>query len=128
MTETHTLPVLPLRDSVLFPGLAMPIGAGRPSTLKAIEAALAQPGKRIFVLAQRQNVDQVSTEGLFAIGTIATMSQMQRGLAGMQMVLHGERRAHRHARCASTTATCRRCWSRPRRWPRSTPTTRPSWR
>ncbi len=93
MTETHTFPVLPLRDSVLFPGLAMPIGAGRPSTLKAIEAALASPSKRIFVLAQRQNLDQVTTDGLYAIGTVATMSQVQRGLAGFQLVLHGEQRA-----------------------------------
>ena len=41
MTERLTLPVLPLRDVVLFPGVTAPIGAGRPGTLRAIEAALA---------------------------------------------------------------------------------------
>jgi len=40
MSERLTLPVLPLREVVLFPGVSIPIGAGRPATLRAIEAAL----------------------------------------------------------------------------------------
>ncbi len=44
MTERLMLPVLPLREVVLFPGVTAPIGAGRPGTLRAIEAALATPG------------------------------------------------------------------------------------
>ncbi len=43
MSERLSLPVLPLRDVVLFPGVTAPIGAGRPMTIKAIEAALASP-------------------------------------------------------------------------------------
>ena len=43
MTDQLMIPVLPLRDAVLFPGIALPIGAGRPSTLRAIEAALRAP-------------------------------------------------------------------------------------
>ena len=93
MSDPQTLPVLPLRDSVLFPGIAMPIGAGRSATLKAIEAALAQPARRILVLAQRQNVDQVTPDLLHPVGTIAALSQVQRGVNGYQLVLHGERRA-----------------------------------
>ena len=42
MSERLTLPVLPLREVVLFPGVSTPIGAGRPTTLRAIEAALAK--------------------------------------------------------------------------------------
>jgi len=42
MSERMTLPVLPLREVVLFPGVSTPIGAGRPATLRAIEAALKQ--------------------------------------------------------------------------------------
>jgi len=38
MYERLTLPVLPLREMVLFPGVSAPIGAGRPATLRAIEA------------------------------------------------------------------------------------------
>lgn len=91
-TERLVLPVLPLREVVLFPGTTAPIGAGRPGTLRAIEAALATPERLIFAVSQRQNVEQVSLEGLFTIGTIARIGQMQRGLAGMQLLLHGERR------------------------------------
>ncbi len=91
-TERLTLPVLPLREVVLFPGTTAPIGAGRPGTLRAIEAALATPERLIFAVSQRQNVEQVSPEGLYTIGTIARIGQMQRGLAGMQLLLHGERR------------------------------------
>jgi ATP-dependent Lon protease len=91
-TERLQLPVLPLREVVLFPGTTAPIGAGRPATLRAIEAALATPDRLIFAVSQRQNVEQVQPEGLYTIGTIARIGQMQRGLAGMQLLLHGERR------------------------------------
>jgi ATP-dependent Lon protease len=90
--ERLQLPVLPLREVVLFPGTTAPIGAGRPATLRAIEAALATPDRLIFAVSQRQNVEQVQPEGLYTIGTIARIGQMQRGLAGMQLLLHGERR------------------------------------
>ena len=47
MAERLTLPVLPLREVVLFPGVTAPIGAGRPATLRAIEAALATPERLV---------------------------------------------------------------------------------
>ncbi len=92
MSERLTLPVLPLREVVLFPGVTAPIGAGRPGTLRAIEAALATPEKMIFAVSQRQNIESVTPENLYTIGTIARIGQMQRGLAGMQLLLQGERR------------------------------------
>ena len=92
MTDQLMIPVLPLRDAVLFPGIALPIGAGRPSTLRAIEAALRAPEPLVLAVAQRQNVDDVSPEGLYSVGTIARLGQVQRSLSGMQLVLHGERR------------------------------------
>ena len=39
MSERQILPVVPLRSTVIFPGLAVPIGVGREATLRAIEAA-----------------------------------------------------------------------------------------
>src|SRR3954465_774094 len=92
MAERLTLPVLPLREVVLFPGVTAPIGAGRPATLRAIEAALATPERLVFCVAQRQNVESVSSDVLYTIGTIARIGQLQRGLSGMQLLLHGERR------------------------------------
>ncbi|MEO8199833.1 MAG: endopeptidase La [Gemmatimonadota bacterium] len=92
MSERMSLPVLPLREVVLFPGVTAPIGAGRPATLRAIEAALASPDKLIFAVSQRQNVEVVNPEVLYTIGTVARIGQMQRGLAGMQLLIHGEKR------------------------------------
>ena len=92
MAERLTLPVLPLREVVLFPGVTAPIGAGRPATLRAIEAALASPDRLVFAVSQRQNVESVTSEALYTIGTIARIGQLQRGLSGMQLLLHGEQR------------------------------------
>ncbi|MBA3443739.1 MAG: endopeptidase La [Gemmatimonadales bacterium] len=92
MSERLTLPVLPLREVVLFPGVTAPIGAGRPATLRAIEAALAGPERLVFAVSQRQNVESVNSDVLYTIGTIARIGQLQRGLSGMQLLLHGERR------------------------------------
>src|SRR3989454_750666 len=93
MPERLTLPVLPLRDMVLFPGVTAPIGAGRPATLRAIEAALKHPSRRVFAVAQRENVDGVTPAALYGMGTIARIGQVQRGLGGVQLVLNGDVRA-----------------------------------
>jgi ATP-dependent Lon protease len=88
------LPVLPLRDLVLFPGVSMPIAAGRPATLRAIEAAHAQKEPLILAVTQRNNVPEVNADGLYSLGTIARIEQVQRTLAGVQVLLHGHRRGN----------------------------------
>src|SRR6266513_900085 len=92
MSERLTLPVLPLREIVLFPGVSTPIGAGRPTTLRAIEAALKGDSRLIFAVSQRENVDHVTAGVLYTTGTLAKISQIQRGLGGVQLLLHGEKR------------------------------------
>jgi ATP-dependent Lon protease len=92
MADRLTLPVLPLREVVLFPGVTAPIGAGRPATLRAIEAALSGSDRLVFAVSQRQNVEAVTSDALYTIGTIARIGQLQRGLSGMQLLLNGERR------------------------------------
>ena len=93
MSEKLSLPVLPLRDMVLFPGVTAPVGAGRAATLHAIETALKSPSRRIFAVMQRENVDLVSPAGLHGFGTVARIGQVQRGLGGLQLSLHGDVRA-----------------------------------
>jgi ATP-dependent Lon protease len=92
MSERMNLPVLPLRNFVLFPGVAAPINAGRPATLRAIEAALATPERLVFAVSQREDVQDISPEHLYTIGTVAKIGQVQRGLGGMQLLLQGEHR------------------------------------
>jgi ATP-dependent Lon protease len=92
MSERLTLPVLPLRETVIFPGAAVPISAGRPGTLQAVEAALAGD-RRMLAVAQRENRDEVEPENLHTVGTIVQIAQVQRGIGGVQLLIHGERRA-----------------------------------
>ena len=77
MSERQTLPVVPLRSSVVFPGLTVPIAVGRDKTRLAIEAA-AQRGDRVFAVAQRENVDAPEASHLYTMGVIARISQVQR--------------------------------------------------
>jgi len=91
MSERIMLPVLPLRETVVFPGVAVPISAGRPGTLLAIESALAGD-RRLFAVAQKENRDEVEHENLYSVGTIVRVAQVQRGVGGMQLLIQGESR------------------------------------
>ena len=92
MAQRQTLPVLPLRGTVIFPGLTAPIAAGRPGTLRAIEAAL-KADRLVFAVAQRDNADEPTPDILYSMGVIARIGQVQRGLGGVQLLLQGEQRA-----------------------------------
>ncbi|GAC1477197.1 MAG: endopeptidase La [Gemmatimonadaceae bacterium] len=92
MGQRQTLPVLPLRGTVIFPGLTAPIAAGRPGTLRAIEAAV-KGDRLVFAVAQRDNSDEPTPDILYSMGVIARIGQIQRGLGGVQLLLQGEQRA-----------------------------------
>ena len=92
MAERRSLPVLPLRGTTIFPGITVPIGVGRPGTLRAIETAL-KGDRLIFAVAQRENVDEPAPEQLYTMGVIGRIGQVQRGLGGVQLLLQGEIRA-----------------------------------
>ena len=63
MSDKYTLPVLPLRDTVVYPGVAVPISAGRPGTIEAVQEAL-DGDRRLFAVAQKENVDEAIPEVL----------------------------------------------------------------
>ncbi len=86
------LPIVAMRSGVLFPGMSLPISAARPQTLRAIEAALRQPERHVFVVAQRDDGEEINPEGLYTIGTIATVASLERGLGGARLVLEGRQR------------------------------------
>jgi ATP-dependent Lon protease len=89
---SKTLPIVPMRAGVLFPGVSLPITAARPATLRAIEVALRDPEHRVFVVAQRADVDEVTADGLYTFGVIAKLGGLQRGMGGVRVVLEGEAR------------------------------------
>jgi len=90
--EPLHLPVIPLREVVIFPGVKTVISAGRPGTLKAIKAAAATDEKLVFAVSQRVNVDDAAPETLHTIGTVARIDQLQRFSGGVQILLQGEAR------------------------------------
>ncbi|HSO22631.1 MAG TPA: endopeptidase La, partial [Chondromyces sp.] len=93
MSDVISLPVIPLREAVLFPEVTSPIAAGRAGTLRAIEAALRTEDKKIFVVSQRENIEDVTPDKLFQMGTVATIGPVQRGPSGMRLLLNGDYRA-----------------------------------
>jgi ATP-dependent Lon protease len=92
LVMSKTLPIIPMRSGVLFPGVSLPITAGRTSTLRALEVAMRAPDHRVFAVSQRDEADEVLPEGLFTVGTIAKVSALQRGQGGVRLVLEGVER------------------------------------
>jgi len=85
-----TLPLLPLKNTVLFPYMFMPLSAGRPSSVAAVEAALANEEKALVVFAQRDAaLDQPGQDDLFPIGTRAVIKKMARTPEGVEMLVQG---------------------------------------
>ncbi|HLV02501.1 MAG TPA: endopeptidase La, partial [Acidobacteriota bacterium] len=84
MTDQETngikiLPILPLKNNVLFPHALMPLSVGRASSLAAVEAALASEEKEILVVAQRDPaVENPTQDDLYTVGTTAVIKRMQR--------------------------------------------------
>jgi ATP-dependent Lon protease len=92
MGERFTLPVLPLRDTVVYPGVAVPISAGRPGTVEAVQDAL-EGDRRLFAVAQRENVDDPVPDVLYTVGTVVRVIQTHRVRGGVQLLVQGEGRA-----------------------------------
>lgn len=90
MSESQTLPVFPLRKSVLFPHVLAPYSAGRPASLAALEQALSTTDKTIVVFAQRDpEVREPGRDQLYSIGTRAYIRQMARGEETVEVILQG---------------------------------------
>ena len=75
-TESTILPLLPLRDVVVFPHMVIPLFVGRPKSIKALEAAMEE-GKNVVLVAQKSAAnDEPTPEDLYDVGTVASILQM----------------------------------------------------
>ncbi|MCC6534625.1 MAG: endopeptidase La [Burkholderiales bacterium] len=92
-----TLPLLPLRDVVVFPHMVIPLFVGRPKSIKALEAAM-EAGKSIMLIAQKSAAkDEPSPEDLYATGSIANILQMLKLPDGtVKVLVEGAQRARVH--------------------------------
>jgi ATP-dependent Lon protease len=88
------LPLLPLRDVVVFPHMVIPLFVGRPKSIKALEAAM-EAGKSIMLLAQKSAAkDEPGPEDLYATGSIANILQMLKLPDGtVKVLVEGSQRA-----------------------------------
>jgi len=93
-TENGLLPVLPLRDVVVYPHLVIPLFVGRAKSVKALELA-SEGDKRILLVAQKSaNKDEPDANDLYEVGTIATVLQMLKLPDGtVKVLVEGVQRA-----------------------------------
>jgi ATP-dependent Lon protease len=93
-TTDRTAPVLPLRDVVVFPHMAIPLFVGREKSIKALTAAM-QDDKRILLLAQRTaDTDDPQPKDMYDVGTLASILQMLKLPDGtVKVLVEGQRRA-----------------------------------
>jgi ATP-dependent Lon protease len=94
-TEAVELPLLPLRDVVVFPHMVIPLFVGRPKSIKALEVAM-EAGKSILLVAQKSAAkDDPEAEDLYAIGCVANILQMLKLPDGtVKVLVEGTQRAH----------------------------------
>ncbi len=88
------LPLLPLRDVVVFPHMVIPLFVGRPKSIKALELAM-ESERRIMLVAQKAAAkDEPSVEDMFEVGCVSTILQMLKLPDGtVKVLVEGQQRA-----------------------------------
>jgi len=91
----ETLPVVPLRDMVVFPHMMAPFLVGRQSSVQALEAALEGPGKRLFLVTQTDpKVDEPEQDDMHELGVVAKVVQnLQLPNGNVRVLVEGISRA-----------------------------------
>ncbi|NBU44413.1 MAG: endopeptidase La [Betaproteobacteria bacterium] len=94
-SEPIDLPLLPLRDVVVFPHMVIPLFVGRPKSIKALEASMAAE-RRIMLVAQKAAAkDEPAVTDMFDVGCMATILQMLKLPDGtVKVLVEGQQRAH----------------------------------
>ncbi|MBI4793914.1 MAG: LON peptidase substrate-binding domain-containing protein [Deltaproteobacteria bacterium] len=91
MTEssrTYNLPVLPLKNSVVFPYVAMPISINRAASVAAVEEALASKNRMLAVFAQREaGIDIPRIRDLYPVGSSAMVKLIARSESMVQIII-----------------------------------------
>ena len=92
--ETFSLPLLPLRDVVVYPQMVIPLFVGREKSIQALEAAM-EADKRVLLVAQREaGQDDPDAGDLFSVGTVAAIMQLLKLPDGtVKVLIEGASRA-----------------------------------
>ena len=91
--KSETLPVLPLRDTVVFPHMIVPLFVGREKSVKALENVM-QESKQILLVTQKEStVDDPTADDLYSIGTVGKILQLLKLPDGtVKVLVEGEKR------------------------------------
>ncbi len=82
-----SLPVLPLRDVVIFPGMITPLLVGRPKSLASLDEAMKHDRIMLVATQRQMNVDEPGTKDLYEIGAIVKILQVMRLVEGTMRIL-----------------------------------------
>lgn len=93
-SELQTIPVLPLRDVVVFPYMVMPLFVGRPRSIHSLDEAMNH-GKQLLLVSQKQpELEEPGVEDLYDVGTIANIIQLLKLPDGtVKVLVEGQQRA-----------------------------------
>jgi len=93
-TQQRTLPVLPLRDVVVFPYMVMPLFVGRAKSISALDEAMNE-GKKLLLVSQKQaDLEEPTVDDVFDVGTIANIIQLLKLPDGtVKVLVEGQQRA-----------------------------------
>ena len=93
-SELQTIPVLPLRDVVVFPYMVMPLFVGRPRSISSLDDAMNN-GKQLLLVSQKQaELEEPSIDDLYDVGTIANIIQLLKLPDGtVKVLVEGQQRA-----------------------------------
>ena len=94
-TKIDQIPLLPLRDVVVYPNMVVPLFVGRPKSIVALENSMNIHNKKILLVTQKSSeIDDPDPENLYEVGSIATILQLLKLPDGtMKVLVEGESRA-----------------------------------
>ncbi len=75
-SEHIDIPVLPLRDVVVYPHMVIPLFVGREKSIRCLESAMDNDKKILLVAQKEATTDEPSIDDLFTVGTVASVLQM----------------------------------------------------
>ena len=94
MADNALVPVLPLRDVVVFPHMAIPLFVGREKSIAALEAAMAEDKKILLVAQRAADVDDPGADDIYDVGTLASILQLLKLPDGtVKVLVEGANRA-----------------------------------
>jgi ATP-dependent Lon protease len=107
-SERIEIPVLPLRDVVVYPHMVIPLFVGREKSIRCLEAAMDHDKKIMLVAQKEASTDEPGVNDLFTVGTVASILQMLKLPDGtVKVLVEGLQRA-RILRCLITASISRR--------------------